>query len=156
MNSKTFTMVIPLLLTASANPLANEPPMEEDDRSNPVLDLMLETIAPSTNRLWGIKNPTSAEEWLAYEEASTTVLNASEALRGAHPDPRWQIWLDQMSTAARKASAAAREKDVERFTQITREELYAACEACHAVFDELDVAGGSTSMEPQRNDEDPR
>lgn len=108
-----------------------------------IMELMQQTITPSTNQLWRAwEEPSTADEWKQMEDAAITLLAASSltAVGGtgakdnewAH-QPAWQAFNDAMIVAGRAALKASRERDQDALLA-AGDALLAPCEGCHQLF----------------------
>jgi cytochrome c556 len=106
------------------------------------MELMVVTVTPATDTLWGIENPQSDEEWQVFIDAANAIIEAGRTMKlgGAGPrdnewaaDPAWQAFADQLIGAAEDARAAAENQDVEAM-YTAGEVLYPPCEECHLQF----------------------
>ena len=107
-----------------------------------VNDLMVSSIAPATDTIWGIDDPQTEEDWQVYIDAADAVIDASQTLRvgGTGPndaewaaDPAWQAFVDALAEAGQVARKAAIEKNVELMYK-AGEVIYPPCEECHNQF----------------------
>lgn len=118
---------------------------QDSDAPTPTMsvnDLMIITIAPATDTIWGIDDPQTEEDWQVFIDAADAVIDAGQTLRvgGTGPndaewasDPEWQAFVDTLVGAGQVARKAAIEKDVEQM-YTAGEVIYPPCEECHNQF----------------------
>lgn len=107
-----------------------------------VNDVMIATIAPATNTLWGIDDPKTDDEWQVFIDAADELIETSKRIKegGAGPDdqkwaqsPDWQAFADRLIEAGIDARKAAENKDVDAM-YAAGDILYPPCEECHIQF----------------------
>ena len=113
-------------------------PLPEDSVNN----VMLNTITPASNTLWGVEDPSTDAEWQELADAALLIIEAVEQLRhgGSGPndkawaaDSAYQTFLDTLGGAAVDAQNAAGEKDLDALLN-ANDVLYPPCEECHVQF----------------------
>ena len=125
-----------ILLTSSAQTVELTPLLT-------VKQVMNALLTPMTTVIWGAYELQSDAEWLAVENAALGVLAAgnllaaggagdAEITRAQEAD--WQLYNQQMITAARSVLAAVAVKDEEALSAAGNDALYPPCESCHQQY----------------------
>jgi hypothetical protein len=128
-----------------------KPPMPAADGQPPVTikEVMELTITPVTNTLWGAPETPTDEEWAALEQASITLLVATEVVAtggaGEHDvewarNPAWAPFNGAMREAGLAALKATRARDRDALA-VAGDVLYPPCEGCHLQFNPGVAAG---------------
>jgi len=129
--SRQFFIAIGLGLLAGYS-WSSEPPV-------PILELMVATVAPASDTLWGVEDPQADEEWQVLDDAAITIVEAFEQakLGGNGPtdaawasEPKWQAYADEEIIAGRAARDAIAARDLDALFA-AGDLLYTPCEACH-------------------------
>ena len=101
--------------------------------------LMIETITPASDIVWGIEDPQTDAEWQAIDDAAVTLVESFETMRegGAGPnDDGWaaeamfDAYIDEEIVALEKIRAAIAARDVDGVIDAGGD-LYTPCEECH-------------------------
>ena len=107
--------------------------------SGTIMEVMVVTITPATDILWGVEDPQTDEEWQVLDDAAITVIEAFERTRsgGAGPDDnawaseaKFQAYIDQEMVALKQARAAIEARNLDGLFDAGGE-LYTPCEECH-------------------------
>jgi cytochrome c556 len=113
-----------------------------ENASEAVMQVMVETITPATDTLWGADDPQTDEEWQVLDDAAVTVIDAFERLKegGAGPndntwasDAKYLAYIDEEITASNTARAAIASKNIDALFE-AGDALYSPCENCHIDF----------------------
>lgn len=135
--SKTIIAAIIVLLGSSS--IGQEAP---EVMSGTIMELMVITVTPASDILWGADDPQSAEEWATLDDAAVALIDAFEKARdgGAGPsddgwaaDSRFQAYLDEEVVAAEAAREAIATRDIDALF-VAGDALYSPCENCHIDF----------------------
>lgn len=107
--------------------------------SGSIMEVMIVTITPATDILWGVDDPQTDEDWQVLDDAAVTVIEAFERTRngGAGPndntwaaDAKFQAYIDEEIAASNAARAAIAGKDLDALFE-AGDALYSPCENCH-------------------------
>jgi len=96
-----------------------------------VKEVMESIVAPATNTLWSVENPTTDEEWEILEQAAISTIAAGKLI-----DRNNLIWKKsnaQMIEAAQKGLDAIRSRNLDEL-YFANDILYPPCEICHKQF----------------------
>ncbi len=135
MKLKSGLLFFLALITSACATLAEKPRIT-------INELMIQTVTPATNILWGVEEPNSDAEWLALANAAKKVRLAAietgqggDLSDGKNPsaEPEWQKLVDQMATSATLAQEAITKKDLDALIDAGNE-LYTSCEMCHQLY----------------------
>jgi len=116
--------------------------------SGSIMEIMVITITPATDILWGVDDPQSDEDWQVLDDAAVTVIEAFERTRngGAGPndnswaaDEKFQAYIDEEIAASSAARVAIAAKDLDALFE-AGDALYSPCENCHVDYNPA-VAG---------------
>ena len=114
-----------------------------------IKEVMEMTITPATNTMWNVPERPTEEQWLALEQASTTLLVATDAIgRGGAGEsdaewasnPAWAAFNQALIEAGRDALKAIRARNAEALIA-AGDVLYPPCEGCHLQFNPGVAAG---------------
>jgi len=106
------------------------------------MEVMIVTITPATDILWGVDDPQTDEDWQVLDDAAVTVIEAFERTRngGAGPndntwaaDAKFQTYIDEDIAASNAARTAIAAKDLDALFE-AGDALYSPCENCHIDF----------------------
>lgn len=131
--------VITLLIMVSA--CSEELPESQlsTEREVTIMELMIVTITPATDTLWGVKNPQTDEEWQVLDDAAVIVTEAFEKAKhgGAGPndmqwarEAKWQAYIGEELAAAEAAREAIANRDLDALLEAGNA-MYPPCENCH-------------------------
>jgi cytochrome c556 len=104
-----------------------------------IMEMMVATITPATDTLWGVDDPQTDEEWQVLDDAARTVIETFEKTRqgGSGPnDTAWaseakfQAYIDEEIAAGEAARAAIAARDLDALFE-AGDSLYTPCETCH-------------------------
>ena len=107
-----------------------------------IKEVMEMTITPATNTLWNVPERPTEEQWLALEQASITLLVATDAIgRGGAGErdtewasnPAWAAFNRAMMEAGLDALKAIRARNSAALLA-AGDVLYPPCEGCHLQF----------------------
>ena len=132
-------IMLTLTIIASAaeeeSPAATTPPEAE----NTIMAMMVETITPATDTLWGVDDPQTDEDWQLLDDAAVTVIETFEKVRRGGDGPNDNKWasedkflayIDEEIAASEAARAAIAAKDLDALFS-AGDALYTPCENCH-------------------------
>jgi len=114
---------------------ATTPPATETT----IMEMMVVTITPATDALWGVDDPQTDEEWQVLDAAAVAVIETFEKIRnggGGPNDDAWaseakfQAYIDEEVAAGEAARAAIAAKDLDALFS-AGDVLYPPCENCH-------------------------
>jgi len=112
------------------------------DQQTSVLALMLSTVVPASDTLWGVDDPQTDADWQVLADAADQTILAFEKIRQGGSgdfdndwakDPRWQTHIDNELSAARAAILAIENRDLDALYN-ANDMLYTPCEECHIDF----------------------
>jgi len=104
-----------------------------------IMEMMVATVTPASDTLWGVENPQSAAEWQVLDDAAIAVIETFEEVRnggGGPNDDAWaseakfQAYIDEEIAAGQAARAAIAAKDLDAL-YAAGDSLYTPCENCH-------------------------
>jgi cytochrome c556 len=107
--------------------------------SGTIMEVMVITITPATDILWGVDDPHTDEDWQVLDDAGVTVIEAFERTRngGAGPndntwaaDEKFRAYIDEEIAASNAARVAIAAKDLDDLFE-AGDALYSPCENCH-------------------------
>jgi cytochrome c556 len=107
--------------------------------SGTIMEVMVITITPATDILWGVDDPQTDEDWQVLDDAAVTVIEAFELTRngGAGPndntwaaDEKFRAYIDEEIAASNAARVAIAAKDLDDLFE-AGDALYSPCENCH-------------------------
>ena len=107
--------------------------------SGTIMEVMIVTITPASDIIWGVEDPQTDEEWQVLDDAAVTLMEAFEGTRnggGGPNDASWaseakfQAYIDQEMVALERARAAIATRDLDGLFDAGGE-LYTPCEECH-------------------------
>jgi hypothetical protein len=107
-----------------------------------IKEVMELTITPATNTMWNVPERPTDEEWAALEQASITLLVATDVIaRGGAGqndaewvrNPAWAAFNEAMIKAGLDALKAVRARDSQALIA-AGDVLYPPCEGCHLQF----------------------
>ena len=107
--------------------------------SGTIMEMMVVTITPASDIIWGVEDPQTDEEWQVLDDAAVTLMETFEAMRkgGGGPnddawasEARFQVYIDQEMVALEQARAAIEARDLDGLFDAGGE-LYTPCEECH-------------------------
>jgi len=107
--------------------------------SGTIMDIMVVTITPATDILWGVDDPQTDEDWQVLDDAAVTVIEAFERTRngGSGPedntwaaDAKFRAYIDEEIAASNAARVAIAAKDLDALFE-AGDALYLPCENCH-------------------------
>ena len=107
--------------------------------SGTIMEVMIVTITPASDIIWGVEDPQTDEEWQVLDDAAVTLMEAFEGTRnggGGPNDDSWaseakfQAYIDQEMVALERARAAIATRDLDGLFDAGGE-LYTPCEECH-------------------------
>lgn len=110
--------------------------------ATPIMEMMVVTITPATDTLWGVEDPQTDAEWQVLDDAAASVIATFEKVRkggGGPNDTTWaaeagfQAYIDEEIAAAEAARAAIAARDLDALLA-AGDELYPPCENCHIDF----------------------
>jgi len=131
-----ITMLLALVATSTSESQDAEPAAIT---SGSIMEVMVITITPATDILWGVDDPQADEDWQVLDDAAVTVIEAFERTRngGAGPndntwaaDEKFQAYIDEEIAASSAARAAIAAKDLDALFE-AGDALYSPCENCH-------------------------
>jgi len=114
-----------------------------------IKEVMELTITPATNTLWNVPERPTEEQWVALEQASVTLLVATDAIgRGGAGErdaewasnPAWAAFNQALIGAGLDALKAIRARNSEALIA-AGDVLYPPCEGCHLQFNPGVAAG---------------
>lgn len=98
---------------------------------------MKDVIVPASNTVFAVANetPKNDEEWRKVKVNALALVESGKWLLKTpfENQPIWKQATEQMMNAAKSVAKATETKDTEKVID-TGDVLYAACEACHAVY----------------------
>jgi cytochrome c556 len=107
--------------------------------SGTIMEVMVVTITPATDILWGVDDPQTDEDWQVLDDAAVTVIEAFKRTRDGGTGPndntwaseaKFQAYIDQEMVALKQARAAIEARDLDGLFDAGGE-LYMPCEDCH-------------------------
>ena len=107
--------------------------------SGTIMEIMVVTITPATDILWGVDDPQIDEDWQVLDDAAVTVIEAFERTRNGGVGPNDNTWaadekflayIDEEIAASNAARAAIAAKDLDALFE-AGDALYSPCENCH-------------------------
>ncbi len=107
-----------------------------------IMEMMVVTITPATDTLWGVDDPQTDAEWQVLDAAAVAVIETFEKIRsggGGPNDDAWaseakfQAYIDEEVAAGEAARAAIAAKDLDALFS-AGDALYPPCENCHIDF----------------------
>lgn len=117
---------------------AAPPPVAETT----IMELMVATITPATDTLWGADDPQTDADWQVLDDAAVVVIETFEQVRNGGGGPnddawaseaRFQAYIDEDIAAAEAARAAIAARDLDALFA-AGDALYSPCENCHIDF----------------------
>jgi hypothetical protein len=149
MRNTFFILIVGLALTAGCNK-APAPPMQTDQSSSAsdaaeafkpiatVKQVMQGITIPASNTVFAVAGtaPTDDAGWQAVEASALAVAESGNLLLmkpRAVDDQEWRQYSLALIDAGARAAEAARAKDAEK-TGIAGDDMYNACEQCHAKY----------------------
>ena len=96
-----------------------------------------------TTIIWGAYQLETDAEWKEIENAALAVIAAGNLMAhgGSGPDETvvaaeedWQLFNQQMITAARQVITAVEQRDEEALSSAGNDALYPPCESCHQQY----------------------
>lgn len=137
MNRMIFiAMLLALFVTSTSESQDVEP---APITSGTIMEIMVVTITPATDILWGVDDPQTDEDWQVLDDAAVTVIEAFERTRngGAGPndntwaaDAKFRAYIDEEIAASNAARVAIAAKDLDALFE-AGDALYSPCENCH-------------------------
>ena len=98
---------------------------------------MKDVTVPASNTVFAVANetPKNDEEWRKVKANALALVESGKWLLKTpfENQPIWKQATEQMMNAAKSVTKAAETKDTEKAIE-AGDALYAACEACHAVY----------------------
>lgn len=140
--------VISFLLVGIASGSDNPP--EPVSLPGSIDELMVLTVTPATNILWGADDPQTDAEWNALDEAAQVVVATFNEMKlggtGENDanwvaDPAWQAYTDEVIAAALAARRAIEARNPDAL-YAANDVLYPPCENCHVEFHPELLGGG--------------
>jgi len=125
-----------LLLTVTARTAEDVTPSATETT---VMEMMVVTITPASDTLWGVDDPQTDEEWRLLDDAAATIIETFEKIRNGGGGPNDETWadeakfqgyIDEQIAAGEAARAAIAAKDVDALFSVG-DALYLPCENCH-------------------------
>jgi cytochrome c556 len=107
-----------------------------------IMELMVATITPATDTLWGADDPQTDADWQVLDDAAVAVIETFEQVRNGGGGPnddawaseaRFQAYIDEDIAAAEAARAAIAARDLDALFA-AGDALYSPCENCHIDF----------------------
>ena len=107
-----------------------------------IMEMMVVTITPATDTLWGVDDPQTDEEWRVLDAAAVAVIETFEKMRNGGSGPnddawaseaKFQAYIDEEIAAGEAARAAIAAKDLDALFS-AGDVLYPPCENCHIDF----------------------
>ena len=104
-----------------------------------IMEVMVETITPASDTLWGVDDPQSDADWQLLDDAAKSIIEVFEKIRnggGGPNDAAWaseakfQAYIDEEITAGEAARAAIAAQDLDALFA-AGDSLYSPCENCH-------------------------
>lgn len=108
-----------------------------------IKEVMNAIITPMTTIIWGAYQLETDAEWKEIENAALAVIAAGNLMAhgGSGPDETvvaaeedWQLFNQQMITAARQVITAVEQRDEEALSSAGNDALYPPCESCHQQY----------------------
>lgn len=107
-----------------------------------ILEMMVVTITPASDTLWGVDDPQTDEEWQVLDDAALAVIETFGKIRkggGGPNDAMWasedkfQAYIDEEIAAGEAARVAITARDLDALFA-AGDILYPPCENCHIDF----------------------
>jgi cytochrome c556 len=140
MNKLIMTSAFLALAACSADNAGEPAAVEVPTPPAPsIMVLMVDTITPASDIIWGVDDPQTDEEWQVLDDAAVTLIESFEATRNGGIGPnddawaseaRFQAYIDQEIVALEQARAAIAERNLDGLFDAGGE-LYTPCEECH-------------------------
>jgi len=133
--SRSLYIVTLVVIACAVSTFAEEAPEPETT----IMEVMVATITPATDTLWGVDDPQTDEEWQVLDDAARAVIESFEKVRsggGGPNDASWaseakfQAYIDEEIAAGKAARAAIAAKDLDALFA-AGDVLYPPCENCH-------------------------
>ena len=134
-----IAILLPLTVISRAADEDPPAPMEAPAMETTIMEMMVATVTPASDTLWGVENPQSAAEWQVLDDAAIAVIETFEEVRnggGGPNDDAWaseakfQAYIDEEIAAGQAARAAIAAKDLDAL-YAAGDSLYTPCENCH-------------------------
>ena len=131
-----IAMLLALLATSTSKSQGAEPAAI---MSGTIMEVMVVTITPATDILWGVDDPQTDEDWQVLDDAAITVIEAFERTRNGGVGPNDNTWaaeekflayIDEEIAASNAARAAIAAEDLDALFE-AGDALYSPCENCH-------------------------
>ena len=134
-----IAILLPLTVISRAADEDPPAPMEAPAMETTIMEMMVATVTPASDTLWGVDNPQTAAEWQVLDDAAVAVIETFEEVRnggGGPNDDAWaseakfQAYIDEEIAAGQAARAAIAAKDLDAL-YAAGDSLYTPCENCH-------------------------
>lgn len=104
-----------------------------------IMEVMVATIAPASDTLWGADDPQTDADWQFLDDAAMLLVGSFEKVRSGGSGPndaawageaKFQAYIDEEIAASEAARAAIAAKDLDALFA-AGDILYPPCENCH-------------------------
>ncbi len=134
-----IAILLPFAVISCAADEDHPDPVEAPAMETTIMEMMVATVTPATDALWGVDNPQTEAEWQVLDDAAVVVIESFEEIRnggGGPNDDAWaseakfQAYIDEEIAAGEAARAAIGAKDLDALFS-AGDALYTPCENCH-------------------------